>query len=84
MGDISSQVQKICNKDRSEIASNWKKYAMWFTSVTETTTSNYYSSSTTTTFSIDRTSYSVGKLNGPLHADYPKLELVFAILNDQE
>ncbi|MBQ6311306.1 MAG: DUF4270 family protein [Bacteroidales bacterium] len=83
MGDISSQIQKLCNKDRSEIASNWKKYAMWFSAVAETTTSNYYSSSSTTTFSIDRSTYSVGKLNGPLHADYPRVEIVFALLNDQ-
>ena len=82
-GDISSQIQKMCNKERSEIAANWKKYAMWFSSVSETTTSNYYSSSTTTSYSLDRTSYSIAKINGPLHTNYPKLEIVFALLNDE-
>ena len=82
-GDISSQVQKLCSKERSEIASNWKKYAMWYCNVTENTTTSYYSTTSTTTYSLERTSYSVGKINGPLHANYPTLELVFAILNDQ-
>ena len=82
-GDISSQVQKLCNKDRSEIAANWKKYAMWFSAVAQTTSTSYYSTSSTTTYSLERTLYSIGKINGPLNADYPRLELVFAIMNDQ-
>ena len=83
-GDISSQIQKMCNKDRSEIAANWKKYAMWFSSVLENTTSNYYSTSTTTSYSLDRASYSIAKLNGPLHANYPTIEIVFALMNDED
>ena len=82
-GDISSLVQQLCNKERTEIASNWKKYAMWYSAVSESTTSSYYSGTTSTTYSLDRTSYSAGKINGPLHENYPTLELVFAILNDQ-
>ena len=82
-GDISSHIQKMCNKEMSEIASNWKKYAMWFSTVEENTTSNYYSSSTATSYSLDRTSYSIAKLNGPLHDNYPTIEIVFALLNDQ-
>ena len=82
-GDISSHIQKLCNKDRSEIAANWKKYAMWFTTVASTTTSNYYTSASSTTYSLDRTAYSVAKINGPLHASYPTLEIVFAILGDE-
>ena len=83
MGDISSTIQKLCNNDRADIAANWKKYAMWFTPVLENSTSSYYSSTTTTTYAIERSSYSIGKLNGPLHANYPTLELVFALLNDE-
>ena len=83
-GDISSNIKKMCNKDKSEIAANWKKYAMWYSSISENTTSNYYSTSTTTTYSMDRSTYSVAKLNGPLHANYPTLNIVFALMNDED
>lgn len=83
-GDISSHIQKLCSKDRSEIASDWKKYAMWFSTVLENTTSNYYSSSTTTSYTLDRTSYSMAKINGPLHANCPTIDIIFALLNDED
>ncbi len=83
-GDISSQIQQMCNKDRSEIAANWKRYAMWFSTVASSTTSNYYTSASTTNYTLDRTAYSVARINGPLHANHPTLEIVFALMNDEE
>ncbi len=82
MGDVSSTVQKLINKDKSEIMSSWKSYAMWFSAVTKNTSSSYYTSTTTTSYTTDNYTYYVGKLNGPLHSDYPTLEIIYAILND--
>ena len=82
MGDISSLIQKMVNKDKAEIQSSWKKYAMWFSSVTSTTSSNYYSGSSSTTYSTDNSSYYLGKINGPLHTNYPTIEITYAVMND--
>ena len=81
-GNISSVIQKLIGLSKDAVAANWTEYAMWFSPVSESTSSNYYSSSTTTTYSTDLTSYFIGKLNGPLHTDYPTVEVVFAVMND--
>ena len=81
-GDISSLIQKMVNKDKSEIQSEWKKYAMWFSTANESTTSSYLTGSSSTNYSADASSYYVGKLNGPLHTNYPTIEIVYAIMND--
>jgi len=81
-GDISSTIQRMVNKSKADIQGSWKEYAMWFSSVTETTSTSYYTTTSTTTYSTDMASYYIGKLNGPLHTNYPYLEVVFAIMND--
>lgn len=79
-GDISSWMQNLALKDRSEVASN-PSYNMWFASLTPTTSSSYFSSSsTTTTYSINLDRYNVGRINGNLHENYPYLELIYTIL----
>ena len=74
-GDISSQIQQLCNKDRSEIAQNWKKYSMWFTAVAQSTTSSYYSGTSSTTYSLDRASYSIGKITTFEYANGERAEI---------
>ena len=81
-GDISSIIQQLVNKDKADIQAEWKKYAMWFSTANESTTSSYYSESSATTYTTDASSYYIGKLNGPLHTNYPTIEIVYAIMND--
>ncbi|MBQ3382946.1 MAG: DUF4270 family protein [Bacteroidales bacterium] len=82
MGDISSMIQKLVINDRADIQSSWKKYAIWFSPVNKSTSSNVYSTSSTTSYSTDASSYFIGKLNGPLHANYPRVEIIYAVMND--
>ena len=81
-GDISSTVQKMVNKNKTEILKEWKKYAMWFCGVNSSTTTSYYTSASTTTYSLDRSRYFIGRINGPLHANYPTLHILYTILED--
>ncbi len=81
-GDISSTIQSLVNNSTEDIQANWKKYAMWFSAVSSQTNNSYYSSNTFTTFSLQRDSYSIAKLNGPLHSNYPKLSIVYTVMND--
>ena len=81
-GDISSRIQKMVNKDKTEILKEWKKYAMWFCGVNSSTTTSYYTSESTTSYTLDRSRYFFGRINGPLHANYPTLHILYTILED--
>lgn len=78
-GDISSWVQKLALKEKSEVTSNGKD-ALWFSPLTATTSSSYYSSSSSTTYSISVDTYVNGRINGPKHANPPYLEIIYTIL----
>ena len=45
-------------------------------------TTSYYTSASTTTYSLDRSRYFIGRINGPLHANYPTLHILYTILED--
>ena len=80
-GDISSHIQKIVNKSKSEILTNSRLYSMWFAPlITSSGAVSYYSTTTTTVYSLDKETYPITTINGPLHKDYPRLELVYTIL----
>ena len=81
-GDISSLIQQLVINDKDYVQANWKKFAMWFSCVNENTTSSYYSETSTTNYTADASSYYIGKLNGPLHANYPTIEIIYAVMND--
>lgn len=79
-GDISSWVQHIALKERSEIKYNTFD-ALWFCPLTATQSStSYYSNSTSTSYSPSVTDYVKGTINGALSTNPPYLEIVYTIL----
>lgn len=72
-GDLSSAIQQMLNKDAADIGA---KYDFWFAPI-QKLTDQYYG---TVSYAPDFYTYSVGKVNGPKAERYPKLTLVFSVL----
>ena len=81
-GDISSTIQQMVNKNKTDIMKEWKKYAMWFCGVNSSSTTSYYTSETSKTYALDRSRYFLGTINGPLHPNYPTLHILYTVLED--
>ncbi len=78
-GDFSTTLQKFFKKDKESVARD-PELKMWFTPVQVTQSQQSYYSSSTIDYSSDLYSYSIGKINGPEHADYPYVEFIYTVL----
>ena len=72
--DIPSIIQDLVSKDASELTD--LEHNIWLLPI-ETTTDSYYG---TSGFTINSTSYAVGKINGPGNKRAPKLQIVYSVV----
>ena len=72
--DIPSIIQDFVSKDASELTD--LEHNIWLLPI-ETTTDSYYG---TSGFTINSTSYAVGKINGPGNKRAPKLQIVYSVV----
>ncbi|MCI1720102.1 MAG: DUF4270 domain-containing protein [Bacteroidales bacterium] len=81
-GQMASTIQKIMKADRKDVAAE-PLYKLWIMPIVASSSSSYYSSSSSTTYSLDASTYTMGRINGPANANYPYIKIVYAILKDK-
>lgn len=73
--DIPSLIQDFVSKDASEL--NDLTHNLWIMPIYSASTNSYYNSAN---YQVDGNTYYTGKLNGPTAARYPKLEIVYSVV----